>query len=238
MRRTSPQPEQAARPHVLLGLIRATLLWRKAIRQQHKADAPADAVILNKRASRIVRQAEESARLGRMDMASVLELRQLAGHRRYALGDALKNFKRENLHLDSRQYNRAVRLLDSAMTKAPIAPEDPGITDRLNALERLRGLGDVQAFDELARLEPDLVPVRDEIALLPVRRWPQSLEELRDYSETRLRIYEKLRPLLGRERAGEHPILSSVTAQSVAVGYLGRIVCPEGPPRRERPPAS
>ncbi|HEX4432118.1 MAG TPA: hypothetical protein VHZ96_22805 [Frankiaceae bacterium] len=196
-------------------------------------DSPAF-VVLNDRASRVARHAEMLARAGREDPEGVEELRRLAGRSRYALTDALKNFRRNDLHLEWRHYNHSVRLLEAAIAKTAVAPEDSRSTERLNELQRLAGLDPAKAFEELARREPGLMALRDKVAAVPARPWPQSKEGLRELARNGRQIHDQLLPLAGRQRADQDPILATETAVAICGGYLRRLVYPDRPPRTAR----
>jgi hypothetical protein len=211
------------------GAIGMLLAFRYAIRQQRKQDAP-ESVILNDRASRVVNKAEELARAGRLDEDAVAEVRRAAGRHRLAMTDALLHFKARGEHLEWRHYNEAVRLLEAAINRTPVAPEDPAATPRLDALQRLASLDRDAAFAELAALEPGLAALRDEVAALPVRPWPRTHEEIRAALPAQQALTKRLRPLVGGERPDHDPILGSVTAYGICVGLLQRLGYSGEPP--------
>src|ERR1700761_3444985 len=87
------------------GALGMLLGFRYAIRQQRKQEAP-EIVILNDRASRVAKKAEELARAGHLDDAAAAEVRRAAGRHRLAMTDALLHFKARGEHLEWRHYNR------------------------------------------------------------------------------------------------------------------------------------
>ncbi len=207
---------------------------RLAIRAQRKADAP-EIVILNDKASRVVKRAEALAREGRLDEDAVAELRREAGRSRHALTDARQNFRARGEHLEWRHYNRAVRLLDAAISKTPVAREDPAHTERLDVLERLSGLDREVAFNELAAREPRLLTVRDKITSLPAKPWPRSPGEMSEDWMLTKPIFNEIRPLVGSERADHDPVLASQTAYAICTGYLRGLRYTGEPPKFDRP---
>jgi hypothetical protein len=116
-----------------------------------------------------------------------------------------------------------------------VAPEDPAVTERLDALQRLGSLDPEVAFDELAVREPELLTVRNKVASLPVKSWPRTVEEMREDRGSTSMIFEDLRPLVGRERADHDPILGTVTAYGICRGFLHRLRCSGAPPKFDRP---
>jgi hypothetical protein len=203
-------------------LIKLLIAMRRQMRLQRQTDSP-EFVILNERASAVANLAEHLARSHRDDPSAVDELRQLAGHRRHALSDALKNFKRQGLDLEWRLYNQSARLIQAAMNKAPVSPEDPRLTPRLDAVQRLMRLQPEECFAELAALEPRLHAVQESVVVGEApRERPRSLDELRRVAIQHLDTYERLRPLLGPARPDHDVLLSTQTALDLVAAFLSR----------------
>ena len=208
--------------------------FRHAIREQRKLDAP-EIVILNEKASRVAQQAEALARAGRLDEEAVAELRRAAGRSRHALPDALQSFKARGMHLEWREYNRSVRLLDAAINKAPVADEDPAISERLDESQRLSSLETEVAFSELAARDPGLMTLWQRATSMPVKEWPRSPDEFReDFAATRP-IFRDLRAVVGSERADHDPILGSETAYGICAAFLRSLRYVGKPLKFDRP---
>jgi hypothetical protein len=145
------------KPRALPGLIRAGWALRKGFRGQDLDDESPEFVMLDERASAILRRAQDLAADDREDEDAVRELRTLAGRHKWSLSLAGLGARQWNQHREGSIPNRAHRLLQAAISDSRVEPIGIEECEQLDVLDRFAELTRAESWRMLSEREPRLL---------------------------------------------------------------------------------
>lgn len=152
-----------------------------------------------------------------------------------ALRDALRSFSSQSQGA-SYDTDRAMRLLQAALTNTSVAPAPEAAADLFRKEAELDGMPAEQAFAQLCSFERGLEELRD--ALIAERTRGGRRLSPAQAAVKMTEIYEQVNDLVGPEAAHREPLMRSPVARNVAFHHLlavARIEVPEGSSTPESP---
>jgi hypothetical protein len=223
--------------------LRNLLRMRQALVEADKdqdvdADSP-ELVMLDDRSKALLHRAEQLAAGQREDPAAVEELVGIAGRHRRALQIAALGARQNGQHHDYSWSNRAHRLLQAALTGAPIAPISPDEQARFDLLDEFFDLDPAAQWSELVNREPRLAALEpaacagkfavtrralDLLSLPHEQRAGAARANLRQRQERD----DLLRPLVGPKSGQTDVLLGSRLAAEATSYYLDHLA-PDAP---------
>ena len=178
-------------------------------------------LMLSSRSMLLVERAQALAAGGREDAAAVEELAGLGDGDAAALRSAAGWFQESAWNLESRQADRAYRLLTAAVRGDQVRPVAPAAAARFARLEALAHSSLGEAFEQLCALEPRLESAADDARrgrLGPAVSGPGA-EWLA--AEERLRI--RLNLLVGPGASSSDWLVGTAAAYRIAADYIRRL---------------
>lgn len=212
---------------------RPALLWRwwQNLRRQGGMRRPVKLTVSEAAiGSRALGLAEE----GREDQGAVADLQAMASSAHDALDHARTSLLQAGPR-EQRVVDRAIRLLDAALSSRPVEPAPPQLEERLRALEQWQRQTPEQRFRQLAALDPRLAELADQARQTPSGPGPAgysltaNLRTHRDphsFAAILRRTYSVIGPLSDHR---DDPLLGSNTVVGDTLRYLRDSMLPGRP---------